>query len=184
MSVAGVWMQYEATIRCLDQHAFDDHVRREAVSARRVATVVLGTSDGAEDVVQIAMVRAWSSIAHYDADRPFRPWFLRIVANTARNDRRRRGRQAALRLRVAREPDPAHGSVEDVAMSTLERQELLDALNRLTVDDRTVIALRYFEQLREAEMAEVLSCAPGTVKSRLARARARLREQLEAVDDG
>ena len=66
----------------------------------------------------------------------------------------------------------------------LDRTRVLAALNHLDVDDRTVIALRYFEQLAEAEMAEVLDCAPGTVKSRLSRARLRLRQHLEEVDDG
>jgi RNA polymerase sigma-70 factor (ECF subfamily) len=174
--------RYEATIRRLDATAFDALVRAEGQSALRVATVVLGTPDGADDVVQIAMERAWSAIATYDEDRPFRPWFLRIVANTARNDRRQRGRQAALRLRAEREPTRGPTSAEEAAITAFERRQVLVAVNRLDIDDRTVIALRYFEQLGEADMAVVLGCAPGTVKSRLARARARLREQLEAAD--
>ena len=66
----------------------------------------------------------------------------------------------------------------------IDRTRVLAALNHLDVDDRTVIALRYFEQLAEAEMAEVLDCPPGTVKSRLSRARVRLRQLLAEVDDG
>ena len=51
-------------------------------------------------------------------------------------------------------------------------------MNRLDAADRLVIGLRYFEQLSEREMAEVLECAAGTVKSRLARAKGRLREEM------
>lgn len=177
-------MRYEATIRRLDPNAFDARVRQELASALRLATVVLGSPEGADDVVQVAMERAWSAIARYDVERPFRPWFLRIVANTARNDRRRRGRQADLRLRAEREREPVEASVEDVVITDLDRRHVLAGLNRLDVDDRLVIALRYFEHLSEAEMAEVLQCAPGTVKSRLARARARLRRYLEELPDG
>ncbi|MET0326107.1 MAG: sigma-70 family RNA polymerase sigma factor [Ilumatobacteraceae bacterium] len=177
-------MRYAASIDPLDQPTFDALVRREAAGALRLATVVLGTRDGADDVVQVAMERAWSSFATYDVDRPFRPWFLRIVANTARNDRRQRGRRAQLRLRAERERDRQQPSAEDDAMTVLDRTHVLAAMNGLDADDRTVIALRYFEQLGEAEMAEVLACAPGTVKSRLSRARQRLRQHLEAVPDG
>ena len=55
---------------------------------------------------------------------------------------------------------------------------MLAAINRLAAGDRLVIALRHFEQLAEHEMAEVLGCPAGTVKSRLARAMSRLREEL------
>jgi RNA polymerase sigma-70 factor, ECF subfamily len=113
-----------------------------------------------------------------DADRGFRSWYLRVVANTARNDRRSRGRRAALVLRLTSQPvrnaaDPAEHAVTDS-----ERGRVIDAMNRLDRDDRLVIALRHFEQLSENEMADVLGCANGTVKSRLSRAMSRLRAQL------
>ncbi len=157
---------------------------RTLSSALRLATVVLGTADGADDVVQIAMERAWSAFERYDQDRPFRPWFLRIVANTARNDRRQRGRRAALRVRAEHQRGDVQASAEDDVLTLLDRTHVLAALNHLDVDDRTVLALRYFEQLGESEMAEVLDCAPGTVKSRLSRARQRLRSHLEEAADG
>ena len=67
-------------------------------------------------------------------------------------------------------------------MTDAERGEVIDAMNRLDRDDRLVIALRHFEQLSENEMAEVLGCPNGTVKSRLSRAMSRLRAQLVADD--
>ena len=117
-------------------------------------------------MVQTATERALHAIATLDADRPFRPWFLRIVANTARNHRRSRWRRHAAELRLAARPADA----EDPAVAVVEagrRRALVAALNRLSVEDRLVIALRHFEQLTEREMADALDCAPGTVKSRL-----------------
>ena len=184
MSDGRLAMGYEASIHPADPTSFDARVRATVPSALRLATVVLGTRDGADDVVQIAMERAWSAFERYDPDRPFRPWFLRIVANTARNDRRQRGRRAALRVRAEHQRRDVQASAEDDVLIVLDRTRVLAALNHLDVDDRTVIALRYFEQLAEAEMAEVLDCAPGTVKSRLSRARLRLRQHLEEVVDG
>ena len=74
--------------------------------------------------------------------------------------------------------DPA-----DHAITATERDVVVAALNRLDADARLVIALRHFEQLSEREMADVLGCPAGTVKSRLSRAMARLRADLsvEAV---
>ncbi len=183
MSAGAAGSRYEAAIDRLAPTDFDALVRHDMASALRLATVVLGTADGADDVVQVAMERAWRSISSYDDTRPFRPWFLRIVANTARNDRRQRGRLAALRLRAEHEPQLPPGAPEDVVILIVERQQVLAAINRLDVDDRLVIALRYFEQLGETEMGDVLACPAGTVKSRLSRARARLRHELETSGD-
>ena len=67
---------------------------------------------------------------------------------------------------------------EEHAVTDADRRRVIDAMNRLDRDDRLVIALRHFEQLSENEMADVLGCANGTVKSRLSRAMSRLRAQL------
>jgi RNA polymerase sigma-70 factor (ECF subfamily) len=170
-----------------DAGAYGELVARHRSSALRVATVVLGSASNADDVVQVASERAWRSIATVDPARGFRPWFLRIVANTARNDRRAAGRRRAAELRIALEP--VDGRVPDPQGATIthaEREAVVAAMNRLDRDTRLVIALRYFEQLGEHEMADALECPVGTVKSRLSRAMGRLRSELakEAVFDG
>lgn len=167
--------------RAGDADAFGELVARCSVSAHRVATVVLGTVVGADDVVQDATLRVWRSIEGVDPMRGFRSWYLRAVANTARNHRRGRGRRAALNLRAEHEPKAQAPGPEDRAVTASERDCVLSALNALGERDRLVVALRYFEQLTEAEMASVLDCAPGTVKSRLSRALKRLRAELPSV---
>ena len=161
-----------------DAQAYGELVARHRTSALRVAAVVLGSGDDADDVVQQAAARMWPAIGRVDADRGFRAWYLRGVANTARNHRRSRGRRrnAELRLAGRRGDDPADPAV--AAVTTAEREMVLAALNRLDRDARLVLALRHFEQLSEREMAAVLDCPVGTVKSRLARATARLRVEL------
>ena len=117
-------------------------------------------------MVQQATERAWRSFESFDAARPFRPWFLRIVANSARNDRRARGRRAHLEVRAAH-AGMAQEAVtpEEAAVSDVDRQRVVAALNQLDGDDRLVIALRWFEQLTEAEMVDTLDVPAGTVKS-------------------
>jgi RNA polymerase sigma factor (sigma-70 family) len=171
-----------------DATAYGELVRRHQSAALRVAAVVLGTSEGADDVVQQAMERAWRAMRRFDERRAFRPWLLRIVANAARNDRRSSGRFARLAVRAASHAtngdgaavavDPAEAVVADV-----ERQRVVEALNRLRAEDRVVIALRHFEQLSELEMVDVLDVPNGTVKSRLSRAMTRLRAELDRDEE-
>lgn len=160
-------------------------VAGHGAAARRVATVVLGRADDADDVVQVASLRAMDALHQLD-DRPFRSWYLRIVANCARNHVRSRGRRRRAELRLAARA-PADDALADPAVAAVsheQRTAVVTALNRLATDDRLVIALRHFEQMSEQDMAITLDCAPGTVKSRLSRAMARLRDELETDDGG
>ena len=152
------------------------------LSALRVATVVLGSAQGADDVVHDAVERAMRSAATFDPGRPLRPWFLHIVANTARNQRRTSGRRAALALRAGARRESPLPTPEDVVVSDDDRRRIVAALNRLDTDDRLVIALRHFEQLSEQQMAIALDCPAGTVKSRLSRAIGRLRRELQVSE--
>ncbi|MBA3687578.1 MAG: sigma-70 family RNA polymerase sigma factor, partial [Chloroflexi bacterium] len=93
---------------------------------------------------------------------------------------------ADLALRASR--DAASGdaapSPEALLLADERRRELLAAINGLRVEDRLVIALRWFVELNEEEMAAVLDCPRGTVKSRLSRATIRLRAAMgERGDD-
>jgi RNA polymerase sigma-70 factor (ECF subfamily) len=155
-------------------------VARHRTSALRVATVVLGSAVDADDVVQTASERAWRAIAGVDLARGFRAWYLRAVANVARNHRRGRWRRRRAELRVAARS--ADAIVDTV--TAVEREVVVAALNRLDAHERLVIALRHFEQLTEREMADVLDCPAGTVKSRLSRAMARLRSELSTESFG
>lgn len=164
--------------------AFSALVARYQALALRVAYALVG--DEAPDVVQDAMVKAFRNLHRFRPGGPFRAWLLRIVTNESSNRRRSAGRRAQLALRVRR-AESSQGtalSPEAIAVAEERRQMLADAVGRLPEIDRQVIALRWFAELSEAEMATALECAPGTVKSRLARALDRLRRELGEVDDG
>ena len=174
--------QQSRLARAGDPVAFGELVDRHRAAAMRVATVVLGTSQGADDVVQDATERVWRSVHRLDPSLGFRSWFLRAVANTARNDRRSRGRRAALHSRGGSLRSVDDAAPDERAISEAERREVLAALSRLDRDDRLVLALRHIEQLTEAEVATVLEVPVGTVKSRSSRAMSRLREQMGSTD--
>jgi RNA polymerase sigma factor (sigma-70 family) len=123
-------------------------------------------------------VKAFRALGRFRSGSPFRPWLLRIVANEARNHRRGATRRAGLALRLADAPPATERSPEETVLGTLTRDELVRAVSGLPERDRLTLAYRFFVGLSEAEMATAMSCRPGTVKSRLARALTRLRQAL------
>jgi RNA polymerase sigma factor (sigma-70 family) len=166
-----------------DVGAYEELVRLYAEIGFRTAYLVLGGAADAEDCCQEAFLKAYRALGRFRAGEPFRPWLLQIVANEARNRRRSAGRrQHLLELAAgdARQADSAP-SPESAVLAAEDQRLLLEAVNRLDDDDRQVIACRYFLELSGQETAAVLDCPEGTVKSRLSRALARLRERM-AVD--
>jgi RNA polymerase sigma factor (sigma-70 family) len=165
-----------------DVEAYEELVRTHQQMALRTAYVVSGGAADAQDAVQEAFVKAYYALGRFREGHVFRPWLLRIVANEAINRRRAARRQVNLTLRAA-EGRPAGDAVpspEAVALAQEQQSEVVRAVGRLRLEDRLVIAYRYWFEMSEAEMAEALGCARGTVKSRLSRALGRLRVVLQA----
>lgn len=153
------------------------HIHQESVF--RLAYLLLGDPDEAEDAAQEAFIRAYRALARFDTSRPLRPWLLQIVANLTRNRRRSLGRYwAALQRRFEKDP-PVIPDVETQAGVRMQSQRLWEAVRRLREDDQQMIYLRFFLELPVQEVAEAANLAEGTVKSRTSRALARLRTVIE-----
>ncbi len=152
-------------------------------AAFRVAYLLLGSASDAEDAAQEGFVRAYLALARFRAGEPFRPWLLQVVGNEARNRRRALGRRAGMFDRAVRAvrgdvATDAAPSPERVLLAGEAHAEVREAIARLRDEERLVVACRYLMELSEAETAAALGIPPGTVKSRLHRALARLREDL------
>jgi RNA polymerase sigma-70 factor (sigma-E family) len=127
----------------------------------RLAHLLVGSNSQAEELVQDAFVRVYARWA--DVDSP-RAYLRQAVVNACRSHRRRRGRE----LR--------HGPGAAARAADPEVNLMRDALALLSDRQRKAVVLRYYEDLPEAEIAAILGCRPGTVKSLLSRALARLRK--------
>ncbi|HVA89176.1 MAG TPA: sigma-70 family RNA polymerase sigma factor [Chloroflexota bacterium] len=162
--------------------AFEALVLRYQDLVLRVAYLITGDVPTAEDVAQEGFMKAYRALPHFRRGAPLRPWLLRIIANEAKNHQRATARRERLILQVAASGTGGADSAtpEESALASEQRQTLLAALERLRDEDRLMIAGRYFLSLSEAEMASLLGCPRGTVKSRLARALDRLRHGLES----
>ena len=173
-----------AAARAGDLVAYGELVRRHQQAAIRVAAMALGSPIGADDVAQDAFIKAHRALGRFRADASFRPWLFRIVVNTARNRHRSALRHRRLVERAGRRIEPLAPGPDEIAAHRDESREIIAAINRLGPADRLILTYRWYEQLTEREIAEALGCRPGTVKSRLSRAMARLRVELGADEEG
>ncbi len=151
----------------------------------RFARRLSGGDDDAQDLVQDTYARALSKRAQFVPGTNVKAWLFRIMRNLYVDGwRRAKISPVSDRLEddVVEGANPNHevlrGDEELDRLRGIVAEEIEKALQALTVDARTIILLD-LEGLTEAELANVLGCSPGTVKSRLSRARAKLRELLQ-----
>ena len=147
--------------------------------AHALAMQILGNPDDAADAVHDAFATVLAKPDAYDDRRgPLRPWFLSVVRNRCIDILRRRRGNA---VPVERLVEPSAGPEE-----TVEKAETAIAIQRalasIDSEKRQIVVLRDYLDLSYAEIADVLSIAPGTVMSRLHRARLALREALQNHD--
>jgi RNA polymerase sigma-70 factor (ECF subfamily) len=161
--------------------AFEEIVQRYQQIVFRTAYAIIGSADEAEDAAQEAFVKAHRALGRFRPGAEPRPWLVTIAANEARNRVRSAGRRRHLELRLVEgfRPGDAAPSPEAAAVAADERQRLLDLVKELDDNGRDVITCRYFLELSGQETAAALGVSEGTVKSRLSRALARLRERVE-----
>lgn len=157
-----------------DAAAWEPLVLAHQDAVFRLAYLLLGDPDEAEDLAQETFLRAWNHIRRFDPARPLRPWLLSIVTNLARNRHRSAGRYLSALTRAFRD-QPASVNIEEKSARRLEASELWKAVRTLSMPDQQVVYLRYFLDLSVNETAEALQVPEGTVKSRLSRALERLR---------
>lgn len=172
--------------------AFDALVlryRRQLV--RQVLPLVRDNSE-AEDIVQDALMSAFSSLRNFRGDSSFFTWLYRIAINSAKYSRMRSTRRLPLISDIADESDQERLAAEqgtdlETPESILESQQLLRLLSavidELPVDYREALMLRELEGLSYEEIAERMHCPVGTVRSRVHRARDSITSALRAAFD-
>jgi len=149
--------------------------------AVHTAYLIVADRSLAEDIVQSAFLKAAKKIDQYDSQRPFRPWFLRMVVNDCIKAAQRRKRELSLDQPsdavLAWLTDPAPGPEQRLEADEL-RQAVWDALQQIPPEQRAVIIQRHFLEMDEAEMVRELHQPPSTVKWWLHTGRKRLKTLL------
>lgn len=181
-------------LRARDEDAFTELVRNYQHKVFNVVVRIVGDRAEAEEVSQEVFVTVFKHIDGFRGDAKFSTWLYRIATNHARN----RVKYLARRSQRAHQPleDTSDGAINDGAVGERvagphdavvgkELEEIIrDGLAFLNEMHRTILVLRDIEHLSYAEIAEVVELPEGTVKSRLFRARASLKEYVESRYDG
>lgn len=133
----------------------------------RAALAILGDPQEAEDVVQDTFLRLWEKAPIFESPAHERAWLLKVAVN---------GCKSRLRSPWHRRTAPL---LDSYPAADPEEQAVLEVIQSLPPKDRTVLHLYYYEGYQTAEIAAMTGWREGTVRSRLARARDRLRELLK-----
>jgi len=166
--------------RAGDRDAFDALVAAHLSSTFRTALAILGSEADARDACQEAFLKAWRELPRLRDIGRFDAWLGRILVNACRSALRTRRRRHVREIRVE---DPSAARLVARAQAVDDRLGEFDALQRaferLSVAERTLLALHYLEHRPLVEIAGMLGVPQGTVKSRLHAARRSLVRALE-----
>lgn len=182
-------MESEHVARLVKQN--DNDSRRELfeIFYRRTYAVVYALvrhRESAEDITQDAFIKAFQKISQLRAKDKFGPWLAAIATNLARNHLKRESRLFFTGDPIELPPGSAKstiGNPEEQLIRETEIARVQEALRTLPPEQYQVIVLQYYYDLKLAEIARLLKVNPGTVKSRLFRARAKLLRSLEPKED-
>ena len=148
----------------------------------RVCWHYTGNREDAADCGQETMIRIWKGLGSWRGDSGFETWVYRVAANCCVDFLRRKKREKSESIEPLREagfdpPDPK-AKTEEAALARDEQQRLREAIARLPQDQRTALVLTQLERVPYDRAAEMLGTTEGTIKSRVNRAKAKLKEWM------
>ena len=172
-----------------DKRAFDVLVLKYQQRIASVVSRYLRDQDEVADVTQEAFIRAYRALANFRGDAQFYTWLYRIAINTAKNHLVAKSRRPPNTDKDINDGEFSENSVvletEDQPEALLARDQLqaviLAAVDDLQEDLRTALMLREFDGLSYEEIAEIMACPVGTVRSRIFRARETIEKKMEQM---
>ena len=148
--------------------AFMRLIKNSELSMYRVAKSFLKSNPDCADAIQETVLKAYQTIASLREPRYFKTWLIRILINECKQILKFKNRVIPIEDLI----------IQSQQRDVFEQAEVLEAVDSLEDELRTIVVLYYFEDLPLQEVARVLEIPEGTVKSRLSRARAKLAELL------
>jgi RNA polymerase sigma-70 factor (ECF subfamily) len=178
-----------AAAKCGEIAAFEELVSRYERKIFRLTRNITGNREDAEDAMQEAFLKSFEHLANFKGESRFYTWLVRIAANEALTKlRKRRPGQFSLDEEVSGEDDLMPRELDDWGPTPEERYEqiemqriLSEAIEKLEPDFRIVFVLRDVEELSTEETAQLLELSITATKSRLLRARLKLRQRLNRL---
>jgi RNA polymerase sigma-70 factor (ECF subfamily) len=164
-----------------DHLAYRALVEQHMKQAYNVAFGFVHEHEGARDIVQEALIKAYEALPAFRGEAQFGTWLYRIVMNLSLNHVR------ALSTRQKRETPASHDVSEDhhaAAFLYADRQDHIErALHELPTLQRAVVILRHIDGLSTRQVSHIMKCSEGTVKTHLSRALQKLRKRLAFLQE-
>lgn len=166
-----------------DSDAFAELVSAYEDKVYNLCLRMCSDREEAKDLAQEAFFKAWRGLAFYKQEAAFSTWLYRLTTNVCIDHLRQKKRHAASSLTAVEEeeqidvPDPSP-TPEEMVFDRRRKEIVASAMSQLEEEFRTVLTLRVVQELSYDEIGEILDLKVGTVKSRLARAREKLRKIL------
>jgi len=174
-----------------DMQAFDLLVNRWEHRVFNLIHKIIGDVETSKDIRQEVLLRVYQSAKRYRANSHFKPWLYRVAVNSSISELRKLKRRRTLPLTMTYrhnngEEQPLENVLPDPNPQPdemVQREEMAeyiqDALQRLPDEQRVVVVLRHYEGLKFHQIASILNCPLGTVKSRMRHGLERLRTMLK-----
>ena len=168
--------------------AFEKLIYKYDRKVLALAFQLVGNTEDAKDVYQEAFMRAYHKIKKFRFDSDFYTWLYRIVVNCAISYRKKRSRHLHRSLDDAGErgeglhwtPSDSEPSPDTLVLNAELREQIQSIMDTLPLMQRVVFTLRFFQDFRIKEIAEIVGCSEGTVKNYIFRSTQRMRKNLSS----
>lgn len=161
-----------------DEEAFDGLYEKYKDTALRMAYLICGNRTDSQDIVQESFIRCYQHIHQLNKEEQFKSWFFHILTRTAWKYCKKQSKEIPEEEMISLMPEEKGESSLDTLLDKERDRELMDMINHLSVKHRTTLVLYYYNELSTKEIAHVLGCLEGTVKSRLFTARKLLKKTI------
>jgi len=175
-----------------DVAAFEELIAEYQKKVINSAYAMLGNREDAYDMAQEIFLKVFGNISKFNRQSSFSTWLYRVTRNMCLDEIRRRKRRDSRVVNITGEKDEeiydlqiadtAKGP-EEIAEQDAVVQQVRGAINELSEDYKTAMILREIQELDYQQIADVLECSIGTVKSRISRGRKMLREKLSECEE-
>lgn len=159
----------------MDSQDLPDAISRFGVDVYRIAYSQMGSRQAAEDVYQEVFVKLWRSAIVFESDEHLRFWLCRVTVNQCRDAKRLWRRQTE----TLSDPMDLRDVAEEADVSERGDTSVFDLVDKLPDDMKEAVHLHYVEGYSTREIAEICDCSSATVRTRLFRARKRIKAALE-----
>lgn len=168
-----------------DVESFEKLIEKYQVKAYNIALRMMGNTEDAQDTLQDAWIKIYKSLKNFRQDSSFYTWIYRIVTNTCHDALKKRNKMNQV-TSLTDYSNSLEGEINDIKdeVHIPERifeskeytQLLLESLEKLSIEHKQIIILRDVQGFSYEEISQIMDCSEGTVKSRLNRARFKLKE--------